>query len=167
MDRPPTAARLQDGMKKPAARSSAAPNPATKAVERLAKLAMAGTQPLRMVAAMQGTLAEWGREALMPGDLRERMETLLADLDLGIAAAEDYVGEADTEQGRAAARGQVEALLATREALAGGDRGALGSGAAVVRLMAAEPGLQAVQTDGRRALKTAACDTCFRIVAGA
>ena len=105
-------------MKKPAARSTAAPNPANKAVERLAKLAMAGTPPLRMVNAMQGTLAEWGREELAPGELRERMETLLADLDLGIAAAEDYVGEADTEKGRAAAQGQVDALLATREALA-------------------------------------------------
>ena len=105
-------------MKKPAARSTAAQSPATRAVERLAKLAMAGTPALRMVSAMQGTLADWRREDLPPGELRDRMETLLADLDLGIAAAEDYVGEADTEKGRAAAQGQVDALQATREALA-------------------------------------------------
>ena len=92
--------------------------PAAIAIERLAKMATAGSKPGRMAIAVDNILIEWGAEDMPPADLRERIEQLQSDIDDGVTAAEDYLAEADTDKARTAAQGQLDALAAVRARLA-------------------------------------------------
>ena len=100
------------------ARAAALRTPAIVAIERLAKLAMAGTQAPRMVETARGIVQGWRAEHLPPGDLEARIETLRNDVDAGVMAAEDYVGGAETDGQRSAAQNQVDALTAVKLYLA-------------------------------------------------
>ena len=91
--------------------------PATIAIQRLAKLAVAGTPVARMVATAQGIILNWSAESLPAHELRERIETLQADVDGGVLAAEDYVADADSDKGRMAAQLQLAGLTAVQEVL--------------------------------------------------
>ena len=99
-------------MKAPAQRT-----PAVVAIERLAKLAAGGASAARMVAALDGILAEWGAAELADDEMRERVEQMQADVDAGLEAAQDYRVVADTPAGIKAAEGQVEALQAVCDRL--------------------------------------------------
>ena len=81
-------------------------------------MAAAGANGSKMVATLNGILISWGSEDMHPDDLRERIKQLQSDIDAGAQAAEDYVAEAETAAGRAAAEGQLEALVAVKAKLA-------------------------------------------------
>jgi hypothetical protein len=90
--------------------------PALVAVERLAKLAVAGAPAPRMVAAACAIVGEWRDGAMPPGMLMKQLEALQTEIDDGLAAAEDYVAEAD-EADKPRARFQLDALRATQRVL--------------------------------------------------
>src|SRR3954447_12501091 len=69
--------------------------PAAFAAERLAKLLVAGAPPPRMMAAACGIVAEWCDGSIPSGVLSEQLEALRAEIDGGLAAAEDYVADVD------------------------------------------------------------------------
>jgi hypothetical protein len=90
--------------------SRSLPSPVPAALERLARLAAAGTTPDRMVREAQKIIADWRAEPELDGaDLRERLETLRDDLAAGVASAEEQAGDVD-QSDKAAAR-QSTALL--------------------------------------------------------
>jgi hypothetical protein len=90
--------------------------PAMIAVERLAKLAVAGTPARRMAAVACQIMAEWRAEPMQPDLLCEHLEALRTEVDNGVAAAEDYVADAD-ERDKPKALIQLEGLRATQHAL--------------------------------------------------
>ena len=90
--------------------------PAVVAVERLAKLAVAGAPAPRMIAAACAIVAEWRDGAMPPGMLIEQLQALRTEIDDGLAAAEDYVADAD-EADKPRARFQLDALRATQQVL--------------------------------------------------
>jgi hypothetical protein len=92
--------------------------PALIAIERIAKLAAQGVAPARRCGATMDILADWRCYDLSDGDLRTRIETLLADIDGGVQAAEDYVAQAESETAKVAAAKQLESLLAVQHLLA-------------------------------------------------
>ena len=109
-------ARKQQGRRHEAPRAPERHTPAVIAIERLAKLAMAGTPANKMVAAARGIVADWRASGIQPSALSDHIAALRSDIDGGVSAAEDYVADAD-ETDRPKARTQLEALRATQEAL--------------------------------------------------
>ncbi len=94
--------------KPPPSRAAAAPVPA--ALERLARLAAAGTVPDRLVREAQKIIAEWKADpGLDAGTLRERLETLRDDLAAGVADAAEQAGDVD-QSDKAVAR-QATSIL--------------------------------------------------------
>lgn len=93
-------------------------NPAVLAIEHLAKLAGQGAKPQAMIRALDDVLVRWGQEELPSDELRERVETLQSDLDVGAQAAEDYVAEAQSESAKVQAGKQLEGLQAAQKRLA-------------------------------------------------
>ena len=69
-----------------------------------------------MIAAACGIVAEWREEGVLPGVLSDQLEALRVEIDGGLAAAEDYVADAD-EADRPRARLQLDALRATQQVL--------------------------------------------------
>ena len=97
---------------------AAAPRtPAIVAIERLAKLAMAGTPVPRMILTVEGIVAAWRSEAIGPRDVQERLDALRDDVEAGIVAAESYVADAETEAERKAATTQLDGLRASHAVL--------------------------------------------------
>lgn len=93
-------------------------NPSVLAVELLAKLAGQGAKPQAMLRALDDVLIRWGQEDLPSDELRERVETLQSDLDVGAQSAEDYVAEAQSEAAKVQAGKQLESLRAVQKRLA-------------------------------------------------
>lgn len=97
-----------------------AASPVPAALERLARLAAAGSPPDRMVREAQNLIADWRLDpGLDPGDLRERLETLRENLDAGVASAEELADDTDASD-KAATRqavGSLKALRAVRDAV--------------------------------------------------
>ncbi len=94
--------------KPPPSRAAAAPVPV--ALERLARLAAAGTPPDRLVREAQKIIAEWKADPdLDAGALRERLETLRDDLAAGVADAAEQAGDVD-QSDKAAARQATSTL---------------------------------------------------------
>ncbi len=89
--------------------------PAVIAIERVAKLAVAGTSVHKMVAVACGIVSGWRAEAMQSDVLAEQVEVLRSDVDSGVWAAEDYVDEAD-EKDKPKALIQLEALRAVQHA---------------------------------------------------
>ncbi len=105
--------------RKPApSRAAVAPVPA--ALERLARLAAAGTVPDRLVREAQKIIAEWKADPdLDAGTLRERLETLRDDLAAGVADAAEQAGDVDQSDKSAArqATSILRGLQAVRDAV--------------------------------------------------
>ncbi len=92
--------------------------PASALVERLAKLAAAGTPGPRLIAAADLALHAWRTQGMPDPDIREALAAALSEIDGGVTAAEDYVGEAESEKQRSAAQAQLDALKAVQAWLA-------------------------------------------------
>lgn len=95
------------------------PSPVAVAIERLGKLAAAGTTPGRMDRAARQVLAEW-RAVQEPDIARRWASELHADVLTGLIAAEEQADDADATEPGAVKHmtAVVEALRATRDALA-------------------------------------------------
>ena len=91
--------------------------PALVAIERMAKLASSGATATRMVDATAAVIQEWLAEDLPVDEMRDRLETLQADLDGGITAIEDAQGDAETDGQRRSTQAQKDALAAARDAI--------------------------------------------------
>ena len=97
------------------------PSPVAAALDRLARLAAAGSAPDRMVREAQNLIADWRREPdLDASALRERLEEMRDSLSEGVASAEEAVDDVDTSDKAAAkqAQGSLKALQAVRDAVA-------------------------------------------------
>ena len=92
--------------------------PAVLAMEQLGRLASVGILGERLVTAAAQITAGWQKAGADAEAMRERITTILSDLDDGVVAAEQFASEAETVQQRIAAWAQVEALQALQEALA-------------------------------------------------
>ena len=93
-------------------------SPASIAVEKLSKLSSAGASAERLIAAAAEFVAGWQEAGANAEALREGITAVLSEVDDGVVAAEQFAEEAETDQQRAAARRQVEALKSLQEALA-------------------------------------------------
>ena len=105
-------------------RRGSARSPSAAAIERLGKLAGAGTSPARMARATRDTVAAWRASADSDIALRWTAE-LHADAMAGLAAGEEQADDVDASEPGAAkhAAAVVSALRAMVEALAGEMRG--------------------------------------------
>ncbi len=84
------------------------------ALERLAKMAAAGTAPDRMMRETDKLLGEWRDD---PASFDDRLATLRENLELGVAAAEEDLGNVDRDD-KAAVKGAEGTLQAMQGALA-------------------------------------------------
>lgn len=100
--------------RKPPQSASRTANPVPAALERLAKLAAAGTAPDRMGRETDKLLAEWRTD---PDTFEDRLATLRENLQDGVTTAEESAGDVDRDD-KAAARGAEASLKALRAALA-------------------------------------------------
>ena len=94
-------------------KSATAANPVPAALERLAKLAAAGTAPDRMGRETDKLLAGWRADAATFDD---RLATLRENLEAGVTAAEESAGDVDRDD-KAAMRGAEASLKALKAAL--------------------------------------------------
>ena len=104
--------------KSPPQKSASSPNPVPAALERLAKLAAAGTAPDRMGRETDKLLADWRED---PSTFDDRLATLRENLEEGVSAAEESAGDVDRDD-KAAVRGAEASLKALRAALAEASR---------------------------------------------
>ncbi len=100
--------------RKPAQTPIRVSNPVPAALERLAKLAAAGTPPDRMAREADKLVLEWRTD---PETVDDRLATLRENLEAGISAAEDSAGDVDRDD-KAALKGAEASLKALRSALA-------------------------------------------------
>ncbi len=91
-----------------------ASDPVSAALERLAKLAAAGTAPDRMQRETNKLLDAWRDD---PATFQDRLAVLRENLESGVAAAQDGVDDADRDD-KAAMRGAEATLKALAGALA-------------------------------------------------
>jgi len=106
--------------------SRAAASPVPAALERLARLAAAGTTPDRLVREALRIVAEWQADLeLDAAALRERLELLRDDLAAGVADAAEQAGDVDQSDKAAArqANSTLRALQAVHDAVAAELRG--------------------------------------------
>ena len=93
-------------------------SPASVAVEKLSKLSNDGASANRLIATAAEFVAGWQEAGADAEGLREGITAVLSEVDDGVVAAEQFADEAETDQQRAGARRQVEALKSLQEALA-------------------------------------------------
>ncbi len=98
----------------PSQKPTSNPNPVPGALERLAKLAAAGTAPDRMGRETDRLLVEWRQDL---ATFTDRLALLRETLEDGVAAAEESAGDVDRDD-KAAMRGAEASLKALRAALA-------------------------------------------------
>jgi hypothetical protein len=106
--------------KPPAPRAARPKSPTSAAIERLAKLAQAGTAPDRMAREVGAIVATWLADPEVDrGQVRDHVETLHEDLASGAEAAEEQAADVDQSETGAAkqAARTLAALRATRDAL--------------------------------------------------
>ena len=98
-------------------KAAAQRTPTVIAIERLANLAGQGVAPHRLAGAAMDILADWRSAGVAGDELHVRTAALRADIEASLHAAEEFVGEAQSESARVAAAAQLEALVAVRKVL--------------------------------------------------
>jgi hypothetical protein len=114
----PAAARKQAPRRAEPAPRAAQRTPVLIAMDRIGKLALIGTAPHRMTAAVRNIIAEWRAGGISPSSYSAEMETLHDILETSVLAAEDCVGLAEDDKERKAVEAQVASLTAARDIVA-------------------------------------------------
>ena len=95
-----------------------APPALVAAIERLSRWASSGASGEELVSAAVEFVTSLQEAGASADAVREAITAVVADVAEGKAAAEQFADEAETDQQRISARGQVKALRALQEALA-------------------------------------------------